>query len=139
MTMKKIIALDIGTVRIGVAISDPESKIAMPLTTVNVSQNTDPIEDIATIISANGVSHIVAGWPLDLDGSEGNAVKRTRAFLQKLKKRLPNLKIAKQDERLTSVAAEQALQDMGTTGSHKKKHVDAIAATMILQMFLDKK
>ena len=134
-----LIAIDIGTVRIGMAISDPDTNIAMPLTTIHIRHSDDPYREIADIIAQHGSTRIVVGWPLELDGSEGAAIKRTKAFLQRLKAVAPNIKIARQDERLSSVAAENALQAMQTTGSQKKNKVDAIAASLILQMFLDKK
>ena len=134
-----LIAIDIGTVRIGMAIADPDTNIAMPLTTIHIRHSDDPYREIADIIAQHGSTRIVVGWPLELDGSEGAAIKRTKAFLQRLKDVAPNIKIARQDERLSSVAAENALQAMQTTGSQKKNKVDAIAASLILQMFLDKK
>ena len=111
----------------------------MPLTTIHIRHSDDPYREIADIIAQHGSTRIVVGWPLELDGSEGAAIKRTKAFLQRLKAVAPNIKIARQDERLSSVAAENALQAMQTTGSQKKNKVDAIAASLILQMFLDKK
>ena len=134
-----LIAIDIGTVRIGMAIADPDTNIAMPLTTIHIRHSDDPYREIADIIAQHGSTRIVVGCPLELDGSEGAAIKRTKAFLQRLKAVAPNIKIARQDERLSSVAAENALQAMQTTGSQKKNKVDAIAASLILQMFLDKK
>ena len=134
-----LIAIDIGTVRIGMAIADPDTNIAMPLTTIHIRHSDDPYREIADIIAQHGSTRIVVGWPLELDGSEGAAIKLTKAFLQRLKAVAPNIKIARQDERLSSVAAENALQAMQTTGSQKKNKVDAIAASLILQMFLDKK
>ena len=134
-----LIAIDIGTVRIGMAIADPDTNIAMPLTTIHIRHSDDPYREIADIIAQHGSTRIVVGWPLELDGSEGAAIKRTKAFLQRLKAVAPNIKIARQDERLSSVAAENALQAMQTTGSQKKNKVDALAASLILQMFLDKK
>ena len=134
-----LIAIDIGTVRIGMAIADLDMNIAMPLTTIHIRHSDDPYREIADIIAQHGSTRIVVGWPLELDGSEGAAIKRTKAFLQRLKAVAPNIKIARQDERLSSVAAENALQAMQTTGSQKKNKVDAIAASLILQMFLDKK
>ena len=133
------IAIDLGSVRIGMAIADPDTNIAMPLTTIHIRHSDDPYREIADIIAQHGSTRIVVGWPLELDGSEGAAIKRTKAFLQRLKAVAPNIKIARQDERLSSVAAENALQAMQTTGSQKKNKVDAIAASLILQMFLDKK
>lgn len=138
MKKQPIAALDIGTARIGIAVSDPETGVAIPLTAVHVQRSPDPYREIADILAARGISRVVVGWPLELDGTQGAAVRRTRAFVQRLKSVAPDLKIARQDERLSSVAAEQALQAMETTGSQKKNKVDAIAAAFILRMYLDK-
>lgn len=134
-----LVALDVGTVRVGMAIADPETRIAMPLTTIRLCQSGDPYREIASILQDHGVTRIVVGWPLELDGSEGAAIKRTKAFLRRLKAVVPDIKIARQDERFSSAAAENALQLMRTTGSQKKDKVDAIAASVILQMFIDRK
>lgn len=136
--MRKLAALDVGTVRIGVAVSDPETRLAMPYCTVHVKEHRDPCAYIAQLLSDLGITHIVVGWPLELDGSQGPAVRRTKQFLHKLKSSMPSLKIAVQDERLSSSAAEQALQICETQGSKKKSLVDAMAAAIILQTYIDK-
>ena len=135
--MPPILALDIGTVRIGVAISNPEQTIALGYGTIHVKQCTDPIDEIADIIQKQNIRKIVAGWPLALDGKEGPATRRTKQFLAKLKQKCPGVRIIAQDERLTSSAAENALQEMETRGSDKKNLVDTMAAILILQMYLD--
>ena len=137
MPSKKIAALDIGTVRIGIAMTDDSQKIALPYQTVHINKCADPIAEIASILESQGITQIVVGWPLELDGSEGPAIRRTKQFVAKFKKQYPAFSFKKQDERLTSVAAENALQEMNTQGSDKKNHVDAMAASLILQMYLD--
>lgn len=139
MCKSPIAALDIGTVRVGIAVSEPETGIAVPLMTVHMRRSADPYREIADILASHGIARVVVGWPLELDGTEGTAIRRTRAFLQRLRMVAPDLKFARQDERLSSIAAENALEAMETTGSRKKNKVDAIAATFILQMYLDKK
>ena len=131
-------ALDIGTVRIGIAISNPEGTIALAHSTLHLNHCPNPCEEIAGILAENDIHQIVVGWPLELDGSEGPAIKRTKLFLKNLKNTCPDIKIFRQDERLTSSQAENALQEMETKGSHKKDVVDAMAATLILQTYLDR-
>lgn len=136
--MSCIASLDIGTVRIGVAVSDPAHKVALGYGTVHVNRCADPCGEIARILETEKITRVVVGWPLELDGSEGGAVRRTKQFLVQLRLRCPGLKIVPQDERLTSSAAENALQEMETRGSKKKEVVDTMAACLILQMYLDR-
>lgn len=136
--MPCIASLDIGTVRIGVAISDPEGRVALGYGTIHVGSCPDPWAEIARIFEAEKITRAVVGWPLELDGTEGGAVRRTKQFLSKLRQRCPGLKIVPQDERLTSSAAENALMEMETRGSKKKEVVDTMAACLILQMYLDR-
>ncbi|MBQ9393905.1 MAG: Holliday junction resolvase RuvX [Proteobacteria bacterium] len=135
--MSPILALDIGTVRIGVAISNPEHTIALGYGTIHVRQCQNPIDEIVDIIQRENIQKLVAGWPLELDGTEGPATRRTKQLLAKLKQKCPQIRIIPQDERLTSSAAENALQEMETRGSDKKNLVDTMAAILILQMYLD--
>ena len=135
----RLIALDIGTVRIGIAMTDETNKIATPYRTLHLKEMDDPIAEIGNILQEYNVPKIVVGWPLELDGSEGAAVRRTRKFLSAFKTRFPDIKIIRQDERMTSMAAENALQEMNVTGSDKKNHVDSMAASLILQMYLERR
>ena len=136
---KKYLALDIGTVRIGIAISDPTTNIALPLSTIHVVKSANPYAEIKSIIDAHQIHSVVVGWPLELDGSEGPAIRRTKQFLISLKKVCQEIRIIPQDERLSSSAAENSLQLLDTKGSNKKNLVDAMAAALILQAFLDSK
>ncbi len=135
---KRILALDIGTVRIGVAMTSPTGDFALPVETIHIKKSADPVEDIRKLLEQNDIQHIVVGLPLDLDGSEGAAVRRTKQFVAKLRQRIPNIKIFAQDERFTSSVAENVLMDLETKGEKKKLLVDSMAATLILQTWLDK-
>ena len=139
MPSKKLAALDVGTARIGIAVTDDSQSLALPYGTVHLKQSHDPIAEIASLLKSMEITQIVVGWPLELDGSEGPAVRRTKQFLAQFKTRFPEFRFKPQDERLTSVAAENALQEMETQGSDKKNKVDAMAASLILQMYLERK
>ena len=136
--MKHYASLDIGTVRVGIAITDANGTMALPHSTVHLNQCSEPFAEIAKILSDNQITHVVVGWPLVLDGSEGAAIRRTKQFLVQLKPFCPKVKWLRQDERLTSVAAEDAMQAMEITGSHRKNRVDAMAACLILQRYLER-
>ena len=137
MPSKRILALDIGTVRIGVAISSPEGNIALPLKTIHLNTTPDPIAVIQDLLEKENIHHIVVGLPLDLDGTQGRAVRRTKQFVAAMRARLPHVKIYAQDERFTSTIAENTLMLLETKGEKKKQRVDSMAASLILQTWLD--
>ncbi len=135
----KIISLDIGTVRIGIASSDIMEIIASAYETYRRSKNLDTdVKYIADLISKLGVGEVVIGLPLKLDGSEGQSVQMAREFGEKLKE-LANVPIVFQDERLSTVSAERMLIEAGMRREKRKDKIDSVAATIILQTYLDKK
>lgn len=139
MPSKRILALDIGTVRIGVAISAPTGGIALPLETIYLKTTPDPIKVIQELLTKEDIHHVVVGLPLNLDGTQGPAVRRTKQFVSAMKARIPNIKIYAQDERFTSAVAENTLMQLETKGEKKKFLVDSMAAALILQTWLDKR
>ena len=138
MPPKKLAALDVGTARIGIAVTDDSQNLALPYGTIHLKQTSDPIAEIASCLKSLDITHVIVGWPLELDGTEGPAIRRTKQFLAQFKARFPEFRFKPQDERMTSVAAENALQEMETQGSDKKNKVDAMAASLILQMYLER-
>lgn len=138
MAQRPIAALDIGIARIGVAISNPERTVALAHGTIHLNVTPNPYEEIAQFLAQNHVKTVVYGWPLELDGTEGPAIRRTKRFIVELKRTCPDIRCIPQDERLTSSAAENALQEMETRGSRKKDFVDAMAACLILQTYLER-
>jgi len=135
--MSRILGIDHGTVRIGLALSDELGMFANPLKTLDTSPTA--IAEIAAIASQKRVTEVVVGLPLRMDGAHGEAAKRVEAFTDKLRKALPDeIKISFVDERLTSIAAERSL---GLEGKQKtrdeKKLVDQLAAVAILQDYLN--
>ena len=130
-------ALDYGEVRIGIAISDLMGIVANGVETYTRTKNVDiDIEHIAKLIAERNVKLLVVGLPLNMDGSEGERVQATKAFVDKLLEKV-NIKVDYIDERLTSVSAEDILLSADVSRSKRKKVIDKLAATIILQNYLD--
>lgn len=134
--MSRVLGLDIGTVRIGVALSDLERVIATPLTTLPGRDEQAAVSLIVALIKEHEITDIVAGLPLDLDGSTGRAAKRTERFLERLAAKTP-VAIHYIDERMTSVQAERTLLDADLSRARRKQVIDRVAASLILQTWLD--
>lgn len=137
-TPKRIAALDVGSVRIGIAFASEDGLIALPHGCVLALPKALPFQVLADLFKEKGVTLVVVGLPLELDASSGAAVRRTKSFIGKLKKFCPTIKFIAQDERLSSSEAEGTLAFLGSKGSKRKNHVDAMAASIILQAYLDK-
>ena len=134
----KIIALDIGTVRIGIATSDIMEIIASAYE-VYIRKNLDiDVKYIAELVSKLEAGEVVIGLPLKLDVSDGQSVEMAKNFGEKLSE-LVSVPIVYQDERLSTVSAERILIESGVRREKRKDKIDSIAATIILQTYLDKK
>ena len=139
--MARILAIDYGERRVGVAISDPTATIAQPLPTLlRRAGKRPPVGKILEIIAEHDVSEIVVGLPLDLSGEDSDWTREVRAFAQKLQERSA-LPVSLLDERMTSVRAEKAVRELGLKKSEReqKERIDSAAALLLLQMFLDRK
>lgn len=137
--LKKYLALDIGDVRIGVAKSDLMGIVASPLETID-RRKTKPVKRIMELCQQENTKSIVVGIPKSLDGTEKRQAEKVRIFLHSLKNAIPELEIFEVDERLTTVMADQALTEMKKKGAlEKRKFVDQVAASLILQQFLNRK
>ncbi len=134
--MPRILAIDHGEARIGLALSDELGMLAHPLETIHVAKN-EPIARIAEIVENRGISTIVLGMPFRLDGSEGAAAAKVREFRENLASRLPNAEILEIDERLSTVTAQGQLQAAGRKSREMRGVIDQAAAVVILQDFLD--
>jgi putative Holliday junction resolvase len=137
--VSRIIGIDYGERRIGIAISDPTATIAQPLTVLRRrAGKRPPVQAIAELISLHGAEHIVVGLPLTLAGDESDWTREVRAFGDKLAERA-GTGVSFADERMTSVAAERAVRSMGLkrTEREQKERIDAAAAVIILQAHLD--
>lgn len=134
----KIMGLDYGEARTGVAVSDELGMFAHGLETIEHGANEKKlIERIKEIISANKIQKIVIGYPLNMNATKGPRIEKTDKFIRKLKKEV-DLEIIKIDERLTTVSAHRTMTELNLTKDKKKKIVDTISATYILQMYLDR-
>ena len=134
----KIIALDIGTVRIGVATSDIMEIIASAYEVYRRKSFDGDVAHIVSLVKELNVGEIVIGLPLKMDGSEGQSVDMARAFGNEISKQI-DVPVVYQDERLSTVTAQKILIESGMRREKRKDKVDAIAATIILQTYLDKK
>ncbi len=134
----RIIALDVGERRIGVALSDPTATLATPLTTIERSSEDveSTLDEIIRLVRDNEASEIVVGIPVLLSGREGSQARATRDFVKQLARRT-SVPIRRMDERLSSVQAERMLRDSGVRPSRDKGKIDAAAAAIILQSYLD--
>lgn len=135
--MKKM-GVDLGQVRIGIALSDALNIFAYALETYKRKNLKEDLEYLAKIANENEVDTIVFGLPLNMDGTQGGKCQETYEFVENLKKYC-NQKIVFQDERLTTVSAEKMLIDANVSRQGRKQVIDKIAATFILQSYLDKK
>ena len=137
----RVLGIDIGERRIGIAISDPSRTLARPLTTVVVNGADEAVARIAAVIERlsseeDGLATVVVGLPLRLDGSPTGATPRVLAFIEALKART-DVTIAMEDERLTSHEAERRLAVRERDWRRRKQKLDAAAAAVILQDYLD--
>jgi len=131
-----VLGLDLGDARIGVAISDDARRLAVPVGTVHVGQPPGELVAIAELAKDRGVTLIVVGLPLSLRGERGTRAGHADAFTQALAG-VVEVPIELQDERLSTVEAERALAAAGSRGRERRRVVDASAATVILQSWLD--
>lgn len=135
----RILGLDYGSRTVGVAISDPTGLIAQPLKTITRERESmlrKTLSEIQEIVREYEVDRIVLGLPFNMDDTEGERARKTREFREKLRLRT-DVPIIFMDERLTTVAAQEILDDSGIPRSEQKKVIDQVAAGLILQTYLD--
>ena len=135
--MKRILGLDLGQKTIGVAISDPLGFTAQGLTTIRRNNKGKDIEDLKKICDDYSVETIVIGLPKNMNGTIGESGERVLALAELIKEKT-HLPIEMWDERLTTVAAHRAMLEADLSRGKRKKIVDKVAATYILQGYLDK-
>jgi putative Holliday junction resolvase len=136
--LSRILGIDYGEKRIGLAISDPLGIIAQALPTFIVTDNRDVLSEIKKLIKGYEISAIVLGLPKNMDGTLGEVGKKVMEFGKELSQKT-NIKVEFWDERLSSVESLKILRDEKRKIKHKKDLVDKISASLILQGYLDKK
>ncbi len=134
--MGRLLALDLGERRIGVAVSDPTGTVARPLTTIVRASRQDDFEAICRLINEHRVARVIVGLPLSLDGVEGPQARQVRRYAERLTEVL-DVPIEFWDERYSSVMAAEVLREKGRGRRNMHDRIDATAAAIILQSYLD--
>ncbi|MFB0517335.1 MAG: Holliday junction resolvase RuvX [Candidatus Neomarinimicrobiota bacterium] len=134
--MTRILGIDYGKKRVGLAISDPTHVIAQPLTTLTRDESGSWWAQLSAIIVEQEVESIVVGYPLTLSGAASNQTREVDQFIVTLQGRV-TVPVYRFDERLTSLAARRALIQRGIRTGHQKEAVDRTAAALMLQDYLD--
>lgn len=132
----RIIGIDYGRKRVGLAMADPLRMFAQPIGTFPPPE---AIKELKRIHADSGIELIIIGWPLTLDGGENEVTRFVQAYIRRLEKRLKGVPVIKFDERYSSRRASRALVDagVGKKARSKKGRLDAAAAAIILQDYLD--
>lgn len=137
MEEKRILGLDMGKRRVGVAISDPQGIIARPLETIIVNGFKDGLEKVRQLIPAHNAVAVVIGLPLNMSGQDSEISQQIRKFADQLRT-LITVPVYMEDERLSSKQAEAVLHSHGKKIMGNKDKIDRISAAIILQSFLDR-
>jgi putative holliday junction resolvase len=134
----RVLAVDSGTKRVGLALSDPTGTIAQPLTTIEAEPRGTLAARLADLAREKDVSKIVVGLPRRMDGSLGPEAKAARRLATELRG-TSGLPVELVDERLTTAAAEKALLEEGVRREKRRASIDRVAAALLLQAHLDRK
>ncbi len=131
------LGLDVGTVRIGVAISDPDCILATPVETVQATADDGDVQRVVEICRENFVVEIVVGLPVALRGNHTQSTINAEEFARLVKEELPDIPLHMVDERMSTMAATQAFHASGVNSKKGRKKIDQAAAVHILQGWLD--
>ena len=134
----RLLALDLGDTRIGVALSDETETLASGLVTLRSLGPRKDAQQVAALVREHAVGEVVVGLPLRLDGSRGEEAEKVTAFVERLR-RVLRVPVGTRDERLTSVAAGERLAEAGVRGRARKARLDQAAACLVLQELLDER
>lgn len=132
----RMLGLDIGERRVGVAVSDPEGRVATPLKVLPAPLSSD-ISALKRLVEDYEVEVIVVGLPLSMDGTEGPQALVVRTEVDRLRKSFSGLAWRFHDERLSSVAAQRMMAEAGADSRRRRGSVDMVAASITLQSYLD--
>lgn len=132
----RVMGLDVGEKRIGVAVSDPTGLLASPLQAIKSTPDSDDVESVLRIAAEQDIGEIVVGMPLSLSGRAGPQAKRVSEFARTLASRT-SVPVSFVDERYSTAEAEKRLREAGRRAAKVKARVDAAAAAIVLQAYLD--
>jgi putative Holliday junction resolvase len=132
----RVLALDLGERRIGVAVSDPTGTVARPVGVVERKSRAEDFATIARLVAEYGAERVIVGRPLTLRGEVGPQARWVEAYAQALAEALP-VPVELWDERYTTVAAQEILETVRRPGKRRRGDVDAVAAAVLLQEFLE--
>ena len=134
----RILGIDFGEARIGVAVSDPLGITAQALETIRWNKEwKKPLERIKELTEYYSCNTIVVGFPGNMNGTVGERGRRTLKFIEKLKSYIPGVSVVPWDERLSTAQSRQALIEMGIDSRKHKGKIDQMAASIILQSYMD--
>ena len=134
--MERFLSLDIGDKRIGVAVSDPFNSYALPVKTIFRKNLKTDLDEICRIIKEKFVTKIVCGVPVNFDGTPSVQTEKAKFFIERLKEKT-GLEVFEADERCTTLEAHETLIEQGFDRKERKNFVDSLAATTILESFLN--
>jgi len=132
----RVLGLDLGDARVGVAISDADRRVAVPHGTIRTGQPPGELKAVAALVRDLDVTAVVVGHPRSLSGASGPRAQQAEAFADALRA-IVDVPIELQDERLSTAEAERSLRDAGVSGRRRRQVVDESAATVILSAWLD--
>lgn len=138
------LGVDVGSVRIGLALSGSDATMAMPLETVKretglKDRDQADIDRLVAVINEHNVVEVVVGLPRDLQGNGSKSVKHAKDIGFRIRRRLPHIPVKYADERLTTVIATHALREAGVSSRNNRTMIDQVAAVEILQSWLDER
>ena len=137
-TTGRLLGVDFGDVRTGLAMSDAARFLASGLETIKPGSMTKTAEAVAEAARAHGVVGIIVGLPVNMNGSQGERAEHARMFAAMLDERVGDLPILLLDERMTTMAASRFLNETNTRGQKRKQVIDTLSAQIILQNALDR-
>ena len=132
----RVLALDVGDKRVGVAISDPTQMLARSLKVIQRSSPENDCDTVAQLVEEYEVERVVVGYPRSLDGTVGEQAEKVERYAAGLAKAL-DVPVVLWDERFSTVSAERLMREVGLRGKKKRERIDAVAAAVILQDYLD--
>jgi putative Holliday junction resolvase len=133
----RVLGVDVGTVRVGLALSDPTGTLASPLETLRRAKNHSDLDRLAALVVEHEVTEVVVGEPVHLSGASGASAQDAGNYAQELADRIPDVPVILIDERLSTVTAASHLREGGIDSRKQRSVIDQAAAVVILQQFLD--